>query len=624
MPFTQFPIPTITATKALLGLANVDNTSDASKPISIAVQAALDLKRSLAIAVPLADLAQDGATSGQVIKWDGTKWAPGTDNVGGVGGGGAVSTVFGRTGDVVPQSNDYSFAQIGAKPTTLSGYGITDAAPSSHVGSGGSAHATADGTTAGFLSPTLYTKLVGIASGATVNLPDATLLDRSNHTGSQAQSTITGLTTALALLAPLANPTFTGTVNGITKSMVGLGAVDNTSDAGKPVSTAQAAAIALRHVNIQFQDEGSNLGAAGTADTVNFAGAGVTAARVSNALTVTIPGYTLPDATNLVTGGVRLTGALGGTATAPTALGYADAAALTAAFAAKANIAPASEDIPTGASYTIVSADNGKVKQGVDSSAQTIILPTGLPTPFKVDIVWAAAAGTITIDAATGVNINGLGDGVNVTLSQAGGAVTLVKRGATENYSLVGAIGDLVAADITNLGSGVATLLATFSSANLAAALTDETGSGAAVFATSPTLVTPILGTPTSGNLSNCTADGTNSVGFRGIPINSQSAAYTAVLADAGKCIYHPSADTTARTFTIPANASVAYPVGTVLMFENDISAGALTIAITTDTMVLVGAAGSTGSRTLAAGGRASAVKVTSTRWRISGTAELT
>lgn len=58
---------------------------------------------------------------------------------------------------------------------------------------------------------------------------------------------------------------------------------------------------------------------------------------------------------------------------------------------------------------------------------------------------------------------------------------------------------------ITALGTGVATFLGAPSSANLAAALTDETGTGAAVFATSPTLVTPVLGTPTSGTLTNCT-----------------------------------------------------------------------------------------------------------------------
>jgi hypothetical protein len=58
---------------------------------------------------------------------------------------------------------------------------------------------------------------------------------------------------------------------------------------------------------------------------------------------------------------------------------------------------------------------------------------------------------------------------------------------------------------ITGLGAGVATWLATPSSANLLAAVTDETGTGSLVFATSPTLVTPILGTPQSGDFSSGT-----------------------------------------------------------------------------------------------------------------------
>ena len=59
--------------------------------------------------------------------------------------------------------------------------------------------------------------------------------------------------------------------------------------------------------------------------------------------------------------------------------------------------------------------------------------------------------------------------------------------------------------DLAGLGAGIAAFLATPSSANLAAAMTDETGTGANVFATSPTLVTPLLGTPASGVLTNCT-----------------------------------------------------------------------------------------------------------------------
>lgn len=104
-----------------------------------------------------------------------------------------------------------------------------------------------------------------------------------------------------------------------------------------------------------------------------------------------------------------------------------------------------------------------------------------------------------------------------------------------------------------------------------------------------------------------------------GLPQNSKSAAYTLVLADANSHIFHPDADTTARIWTIPANSSVAYPIGTTLTFVNGHGAGVITIAITTDTMRL-SAAGTTGSRSLAANGIATAIKVGSTEWKISGT----
>ena len=123
------------------------------------------------------------------------------------------------------------------------------------------------------------------------------------------------------------------------------------------------------------------------------------------------------------------------------------------------------------------------------------------------------------------------------------------------------------------------------------------------------------LSTPSSGILSNCTVDGTNSVGFRNIPQNIQSANYTLVLADSGKHIYRGSG--TAATWTIPANSSVAYPIGTALTFIN-LSATSVNIAITSDTMYL-SSAGTTGTRTLAQFGSATAIKVASTFWLISG-----
>ena len=99
---------------------------------------------------------------------------------------------------------------------------------------------------------------------------------------------------------------------------------------------------------------------------------------------------------------------------------------------------------------------------------------------------------------------------------------------------------------------------------------------------------------------------------------NSQSAAYAIVSADQETFILHPSADTSARTFTIPANSSVPFPIGTELEIVNQNGAGVVTIAITTDTMRLAGA-GTTGSRTLAANGWARAKKITSTEWIIRG-----
>lgn len=77
--------------------------------------------------------------------------------------------------------------------------------------------------------------------------------------------------------------------------------------------------------------------------------------------------------------------------------------------------------------------------------------------------------------------------------------------GTPTSGTLTNCTGLPVATGISGFGTGIATFLGTPSSANLIAAMTDETGSGSLVFATSPTLVTPLLGTPTSGTLTNCT-----------------------------------------------------------------------------------------------------------------------
>ncbi|MCL1937585.1 MAG: hypothetical protein FWF52_04215, partial [Candidatus Azobacteroides sp.] len=105
--------------------------------------------------------------------------------------------------------------KAGTNPTTLAGYGITDAAPLSHAGATGTAHGTATaGGNAGFMSGSDKTKLDGIAAGAQVNTV----------------TSVAGKTGAVTL----------------GKGDVGLGNVDNTSDANKPVSTAQQTALNLK------------------------------------------------------------------------------------------------------------------------------------------------------------------------------------------------------------------------------------------------------------------------------------------------------------------------------------------------------------------------------------------
>lgn len=106
-----------------------------------------------------------------------------------------------------------------------------------------------------------------------------------------------------------------------------------------------------------------------------------------------------------------------------------------------------------------------------------------------------------------------------------------------------------------------------------------------------------------------------------GINIVNKSAAYTTLASDANGGVRHPSTDNNARTFTIDSNANVPYPIGTTLTFFNEINT--VTIAITTDTLTLQGA-NTTGSRTLAAGNTATAVKVTATTWIITGSSGLT
>ena len=169
-------------TAAMVGLGNVSNTADASKPVSTAQQTALDLKANLASPT------FTGTTSG-------TFSGPLTGNVTGNVTGSAASFTSLLAGDVTGTQG----------ATAISAATVTGKA------------------------------LTGYVSGAgTVSAADSILTAIDKLNGND------------ALKAPLASPTFTGTVGGITALMVGLGNVSNTADASKPVSAAQQTALDLK------------------------------------------------------------------------------------------------------------------------------------------------------------------------------------------------------------------------------------------------------------------------------------------------------------------------------------------------------------------------------------------
>jgi len=232
---TYAPIasPTFTGTvggitKSMVNLGNVDNTSDANKPVSTATQTALDLK--LNIADPAVDYYITNSGSGAYI-------------VNGVSNG----TIYFEKG------KKYRIH------VNASGHPFWIQTSSGAYNSGNvySTGITNNGTQSGHIlvelasnAPQLYyacqyhSSMAGSIVTGTRSATYKALADLSNvdNTSDANKPVSTATQTALNLKANIASPTFTGTVSGITKSMVGLGNVDNTSDANKPVSTAQAAA----------------------------------------------------------------------------------------------------------------------------------------------------------------------------------------------------------------------------------------------------------------------------------------------------------------------------------------------------------------------------------------------
>lgn len=106
--------------------------------------------------------------------------------------------------------------------------------------------------------------------------------------------------------------------------------------------------------------------------------------------------------------------------------------------------------------------------------------------------------------------------------------------------------------------------------------------------------------------------------GYRGAPQNLQNVNYTLVIGDRGLDITHGSGGGAGDVYTIPNNATVAFAIGTMISFTN-LDANSIQIAIQAPDTLTVAAAGTTGTRTLAQNGVATAKKVTATGWLIYG-----
>jgi len=199
------------------------------------------------------------------------------------------------------------------------------------------------------------------------------------------------------------------------------------------------------------------------------------------------------------------------------------------------------------------------------------------PPAEKTYIIYNTSAFTATIYNSTVIgNTTAAGLGVAIP---AGKTVTIWSDGTNFSFqndhmpslTLASPLGAASGGTgLTSLGTGVATFLGTPSSANLAAAVTGETGTGALVFATSPTLVTPALGTPSSAVLTNATGLPNSGLVNSGVTINGTSVSL-------------------GGSTTVTATATNALTIGTGLSGTSYNGSSAVTVAIDSTVATLSG-----------------------------------
>lgn len=265
------------------------------------------------------------------------------------------------------------------------------------------------------------------------------------------------------------------------------------------------------------------------------------------------------------------------------------------------------------------------VATATTTPALTVAGTSGGIVYFSSATTWATsaalAAGAIVVGGGAGVTPATTTTGTGVVTAL---AVNVGSAGAFVTFN--GALGTPSSGTLTNCTFPTLNQNTTGSAATLTTARTLTIGATGQTFNGSANVTWTLtqIGAAASGANTDITAldqdititaTGTiaaNTIGYRGIPQNAQTAAYTLALSDAGKHI-----SITTGGVIVPANGSIAFPIGTAVSVYND-SVSSQNISITTDTMYLAGTA-TTGTRALAQRGVATILKVGATTWVISG-----